>query len=64
VRAFVLPGPAEPERPSCLLVDDELLAQGQVLEGELAVAAAEEGEESQQVEHEGDHQARILSDQS
>ena len=42
-------------------VHGELLAQGQVLEGELAVAAAEEGEESKQVEHEGDHQARILS---
>ncbi len=35
--------------------------QGEVLQGELAVAAAEEREESNQVEHEGDHQARILS---
>ena len=42
-------------------VDGELLAQGEVLQGELAVAAAEEREESKQVEHEGDHQARILS---
>jgi hypothetical protein len=32
------------------LVDGELLAQGQVLEGELAVAADEEGEEPEQVE--------------
>jgi hypothetical protein len=32
------------------LVDGELLAQGQVLEGELAVAAEEEGEEAEQVE--------------
>ena len=32
------------------LVDDELLAQGQVLEGELAVAADEAGEEPEQVE--------------
>jgi hypothetical protein len=31
-------------------IDGELLAQGQVLEGELVRAAAEEGEETQQVE--------------
>jgi hypothetical protein len=37
-----------PERHS--LVDGELLAQGQVLEGELAMVADEEGEEPQQVE--------------
>ena len=42
-------------------VHGELLTQGEVLQGELAVAAAEEREESNQVEHEGDHQARILS---
>ena len=35
------------------LVDGELLAQGQVLEGELAVAADEEGEEPEQVESGG-----------
>ena len=34
----------------CALVDCELLAQGQVLEGEPAVAADEEGEEPEQVE--------------
>ncbi len=43
------------------LVHDELLAQGDVLEGELPVAAAKNGEESQQVEQEGDHHARILA---
>jgi len=32
------------------LVDSELLAEGQVLEGELAVAAYEEGEEPEEVE--------------
>ena len=42
-------------------VHGELLTQGEVLQGELAVAAAEERQESNQVEHEGDHQARILS---
>jgi hypothetical protein len=42
-------------------VHGELLAQGQVLEGELAGAAAEEGEKTKQVEQEGDHHGRILS---
>jgi hypothetical protein len=32
-----------------------LLAQGQVLEGELAVAAEEEGEEPNEVEQESNH---------
>jgi hypothetical protein len=41
--------------------DDELLPQGQVLEDELAVAAAEEREETDQVEEDGDHQARIVA---
>jgi hypothetical protein len=31
-----------------------LVTQGEVLEGEVAVAAAEEGEETKQVEQEGD----------
>ena len=44
------------------LVDGELLAQGQVLEGELAVAADEEGEEAEHVEYEGDHEARLWPD--
>jgi len=38
-----------------------LLTQGQVLEGELAVATDDEGEEPKQVEQEGDHRAGILS---
>src|SRR3989442_2492064 len=41
-------------------VHGELVAQGQVLEGELAMAAAKEREESK-VEQEGDHRAEILS---
>jgi hypothetical protein len=43
-------------------VDGELLAQGQVLRGELAVAAEEEGEESEQVEQEGDHEPGFSPD--
>ncbi len=64
------PGQPDPEKPvrrtklgpSCRsLVDGELLAQSQVLDGELAVAAEEEGEEPNQVEQESDHQAEIGS---
>ena len=36
-------------------VYDELLAQSEVLQGELAVATEEEGEEPKQVEQESDH---------
>jgi hypothetical protein len=36
--------------------------QGEVLQGELAVAADEEGEESEQVEYEGDHEPRLWPD--
>ena len=43
------------------LVDGQLLPQGEVLEGELAVAAAQEREESEQMEQEDDHRARIFS---
>jgi 5-methylcytosine-specific restriction endonuclease McrA len=35
--------------------------QGEVLEGELAVAAAEKGQEAKQLEQEGDHRTRIFS---
>jgi len=35
--------------------------QGEVLQGELAVAAAEEREEAKQVEQEGDHRAGIVA---
>ena len=41
------------------LVDGELLAQGEVLKGELTMAADEEGEEPEDVEHEGDHEPRL-----
>ena len=44
------------------LVDGELLAQGQVLESELAVAADEEGKEPQQVEYERDHEPGLWPD--
>jgi len=56
-RAEFRPGPR-------LLVHGELLTQGQVLEGEVAVAAEEEREETKQVEQEGDHRVGIFSDQS
>jgi hypothetical protein len=38
-----------------------LLTQGQVLEGELAVAAEEEREEPKQVEQKSDHRAEIVA---
>jgi hypothetical protein len=40
----------------CLRQQLLVLAQGQVLEGELTMAADEEREEPKQVEHEGDHE--------
>jgi hypothetical protein len=43
------------------LVHGELVAQREVLQGKLAVAAAEEREESEQVEEEGNHRAEIVS---
>src|SRR3989454_2090535 len=49
-------------RPSHrLFVDGELVAQGQVLQGDMAVSAAEEGKQSQQAEQEGDHRNGIFS---
>jgi hypothetical protein len=48
-------------RLSRLLVDRELLTQGKVLEGEMAVAAAEDREEPEKVEQEGDHRTEIVS---
>ena len=36
--------------------------QGEVLQGELAVAAAEEREEAKQVEQESDHRAEIVAE--
>jgi hypothetical protein len=47
--------------PGRSLVHGELLAQGEVLLGELAVAAAEDREESKQVEQEGDHRTGTVS---
>ena len=64
------PDPEEPIAAAQLrplrrsLVHGELLAQGEVLESELAVAAAEEREESKQVEQRGDHGAGLSPDQS
>jgi hypothetical protein len=46
------------------LVHGELLAQGQVLESELAVAADEEGEEPEDVEYESDHESRLWPDEA
>jgi hypothetical protein len=39
--------------------DGELLAQGQILEGELGVATGEGGEEPEHVKYEGDHEPRL-----
>jgi hypothetical protein len=48
--------------PGCRsFVHGELLAQGEVLERELAVAAQEEGQETEQVEQEGDYRTQIVS---
>jgi hypothetical protein len=41
-----------------------LLPQGKVLEGELAVTAAQEREEPEHVEQESDHRAGFSPDQS
>ena len=46
------------------LVDGELLTQGQVLEGELAVAADKERQKPQHVECEGDHERRLWPDEA
>src|SRR5437016_1496928 len=43
------------------LGDVEPVAQGQVLQGDMAVSAAEEGKHSKQAEQEGDHRAEIFS---
>src|SRR5206468_11595966 len=44
-----------------LLVDGELVAQGQVLQGDMAVSTVEEGKQSRQAEQEGDHRVEIFS---
>ena len=62
-----LQDPKEPIGPLKLrpgrhpLVDGQLLPQGEVLEGELAMAATQERKESEQMEQEHDHRARIFS---
>jgi hypothetical protein len=43
------------------LVDGELVAQSQVFEGELAVAAEEDGEEPKQVEQQSNHLAEMVA---
>ena len=43
------------------LVDAELLAQGEVFEDELAVAAAKKGQKAKQLEQESDHRTRIFA---
>jgi hypothetical protein len=64
------PGPEEPIAPAQLgparspLVYGELLAQGEVLEGELPVAAAEEREEAKQVKQRADHETGLSPDLS
>src|SRR5207249_7066112 len=58
----IAPSKSRPIRRS--LVDGQLLPQGEVLEGELAVAAAQEREEPEQMEQEGDHRAGFSPDQS
>src|SRR5439155_5191227 len=64
------PGQRDPEKPISRaelrpghrsLVDGELLVQGEVLEGELAVAATKKGQEAKQLEQEGDHRTRMFS---
>jgi hypothetical protein len=61
------PDPEEPVRRTKLgprhrpLVHGELVAQGPVLNGELAVAAEEEGEEAKHVEQGSDHRVGIVS---
>ena len=52
-------------QPICRsLVDGQLLPQGEVFEGELMVAAAQEREEPEHVEQEGDHRAGFSPEQS
>jgi hypothetical protein len=64
------PDPKEPIRGAEFrarhraLVDSELLAQGQVLQSELPVAAPEEREEANQAEEGGDHHTRLSADPS
>jgi hypothetical protein len=58
----VAPSQSQPIRRS--LVDGQLLPQGEVLEGEMVVATAQEREEPEQMEQEGDHRAGFSLDSS
>jgi hypothetical protein len=58
-RRAISPAKLGPGRRS--LVHGELLVQGEVLQGELAEAADQEGQDTEQVEQECDHRAGILS---
>jgi hypothetical protein len=58
----IAPSKSQPIRRS--LVDGQLLPQGEVLEGELVVAAAQERKEPEHVEQEGDHRAGFSPDPS
>lgn len=58
------PGQPNPEQAACrtqpgpaerALVHCDLMTQGEVLEGKMAVPAAEDGEEPKQMKQEGDH---------
>src|SRR5206468_7353434 len=64
------PGQRHPEKPISRaelrpghrsLVDGELLVQGEVFEGELAVATAKKGQKAKQLEQEGDHRTSIFA---
>ena len=46
------------------LVNGELLAQGEILERDVSVAADKEGKEPEQVKHERDHKSRLLPDRA
>jgi hypothetical protein len=64
------PGEPDPEEPisgaevwlsDCASLHGDLVAQGEILEGEVAMAADEEGEEPKHREQDADHRAGIVS---
>jgi hypothetical protein len=56
--------PAQSRPRDGSLVHGELVAQGEVLQSQLPLAAAEEREEAKQVEQRADHELRLSLDQS
>jgi hypothetical protein len=42
-------------------IDRKLLAEGEVLESEVMMAAEEEGQDAKEVEQQSDHRARIVA---